>query len=141
MLFVGLAIVTADLGLKRALRQRLACAPLSLGPLGSLRTVTGRLWLLRSERPIPALAAGALWGALAVPLLAVAVWVPPCRVPVCLLLAGSGSNLLEHAARGSITDYVCLRRWPAFNLADVALTVGALSLLATGLGTVAAVIA
>ena len=48
-------------------------------------------------------------------------------------LAGSLSNLLEHVTRGAITDYVCLRRWPAFNLADVALTAGALSLLATGL--------
>ena len=133
LLLLGLAIVAADLGLKRVVRRRLACAPLSLGPLGCLRTVTGRLWLVRAERRIPVLAAGALWALAAVPLVAVAVWLPAARVPVCLLFAGAASNLLEHATRGAITDYVCLRRWPAFNLADVALTVGALSLLATSL--------
>ena len=82
---------------------------------------------------VPVLTVCALWALLAASLVAVGAWLPACRVPVCLLLAGSASNLLEHAARGAITDYVCLRRWPAFNLADVALTAGALSLLATGL--------
>ncbi len=33
--------------------------------------------------------------------------------------------------RGSVSDYVCLRFWPAFNLADVAITVGAIGLLLT----------
>jgi signal peptidase II len=138
LLLLGLAIVAADLGLKGLVRQRLACAQLSLGRLGCLRTVTGRLWLLRAERRYSVAAACAVWALLAVPLVAVAAWAPACRVPVCLLLAGSAGNLLEHALRGTITDYVCLRRWPAFNLADVSLTVGALGLLATSLGAVAA---
>src|SRR5262245_57533759 len=133
LLLLGLAIVMADLGLKRLVREPLACAPLSLGPLGCLRTVTGRLWLVRAQRRGRALAGWTLWALLAAPLVAVAAWLPACRVPVCLLLAGSVSNLLEHVRRGAITDYVCLRRWPAFNLADVALTAGALGLLATGL--------
>jgi signal peptidase II len=141
LLLLGTGLVVADLGLKRLVRERLACAPLSLGPLGCLRTVTGRLWLVRAERRLPVLAAWALWALLAAPLVVVSVWLPACRVPVCLLLAGSVSNLLEHAARGGITDYVCLRGWPAFNLADVALTAGALSLLATSLVPAAAAIA
>src|SRR6188474_3090721 len=107
LLLLGLAIVTADLGLKRVVRQRLTCAPVSLGPLGCLRTVTGRLWLVRAERRMSVLGACALWALLAVPLVPVAIWIPVCRVPVCLLLAGSASNLVEHAARGAITDYVC----------------------------------
>ena len=133
LLLLGLAIVIADVGLKRVVRERLACATLSLGSLGCLRTVTGRLWLVRAERRVPVLTAWALWALLAAPLVAVGIWLPACRVPVCLLLAGSVSNLLEHVTRGAITDYVCLRRWPAFNLADVALTTGALSLLVAGL--------
>jgi signal peptidase II len=141
LLLLGLGLVVADLGLKRVVRQRLACAQLSLGPLGCLRTVTGRLWLVRAERRVSLLAACALWALLAAPLVAVAAWLPACRVPVCLLLAGSASNLLEHAARGAITDYVCLWSWPAFNLADVALTAGAVSLLATSLTSAAAAIA
>jgi signal peptidase II len=131
LLLLGLAILVADLGLKRVVRERLASARLSLGPLGCLRTVTGRLWLVRAQRRVSLPAAWALWALVAAPLVVVGVWLPACRVPVCLLLAGSASNLLEHAARGAITDYVCLRRWPAFNLADVALAAGALSLLAT----------
>jgi signal peptidase II len=130
---LGLAIVSADLGLKRVVRARLACVRVSLGPLGCLTSVPGRLWLARAERRVRLPAACALWALLAAPLVAVAVWLPAARVPVCLLLAGSASNLLEHAARGAITDYVCLRGWPAFNLADVALTAGAVSLLATAL--------
>ena len=139
LLLLGVAIVVADLGLKRVVRRRLAREPLSLGPLGCLRTVTGRLWLARAQRRISVLAACALWTALAVPLVAVGFWLPACRVPVCLLLAGSASNLLEHATRGAITDFVCLRRWPAFNLADVALTAGAISLLATSVPAVGAI--
>jgi hypothetical protein len=45
-----------------------------------------------------------------------------------LLLGAALSHALETSLRGSICDYVCLRFWPAFNLADVALTVGALGL-------------
>jgi lipoprotein signal peptidase len=47
---------------------------------------------------------------------------------VGLLLGGSLSNAMEGSLRGSVTDYVCLRFWPAFNLADVALTAGAVGL-------------
>ena len=133
LLLLGSGLVIADLGLKRVVRRRLACARLSLGPLGCLQKVTGRLWLARAERGVPVLAACALWLLLAASLVAVGAWLPACRVPVCLLLAGSAGNLLEHATRGAITDYVCLRWWPAFNLADVALTAGALGLLATSL--------
>jgi lipoprotein signal peptidase len=42
-----------------------------------------------------------------------------------LLLGGSFSHQIESARRGWICDYVCLRSWPAFNLADVALVIGA----------------
>jgi lipoprotein signal peptidase len=46
------------------------------------------------------------------------------------LLGGALSHALETSLRGCIIDYVRLRFWPAFNLADVAITVGALGLLA-----------
>ena len=45
------------------------------------------------------------------------------------LLGGSLSHALETSLRGCIIDYVRLRLWPAFNLADVAITVGALGVL------------
>ena len=49
---------------------------------------------------------------------------------VGLLLGGSLSNALESSLRGTVSDYVCLRFWPAFNLADLALAAGAIGILA-----------
>lgn len=105
-----------------------------LGPFGSLRMVTGRLWVHRlSERTPKALW---LWIVSAGALVVGSAWLPASRVFVGLLLGGSLSNGLEGAVRGSVTDYVCLRFWPAFNLADVALTVGAIGIAIELLRTV-----
>jgi lipoprotein signal peptidase len=45
------------------------------------------------------------------------------------MLGGSLSHAWETTVHGSVSDYVCLRFWPAFDLADVALTIGALGWL------------
>jgi lipoprotein signal peptidase len=55
---------------------------------------------------------------------------PSSAAFVGLLLGGSLSHAVESSLRGSITDYICLRFWPAFNLADLALTAGALGIIA-----------
>jgi lipoprotein signal peptidase len=60
-------------------------------------------------------------------LVVASAWIPASGVFVGLLLGGSLSNALE-GSLGSVTDYVCVRFWPAFNLADVALTVGAMGI-------------
>jgi hypothetical protein len=97
-----------------------------LGPCGSLRMVAGRLWMHRfSERCPRALW---LWAMSACALVVASVWIPASGVFVGLLVGGSLSNALEGSLRGSVTDYVCVRFWPAFNLADVALTVGAMGI-------------
>ena len=44
-------------------------------------------------------------------------------------MGGSLSHGIESSSRGWICDYVCLRFWPAFNIADVAITVGACGLV------------
>lgn len=41
-------------------------------------------------------------------------------------LGGAASNLIDHAVRGGVVDYVDLRVWPAFNLADAAIVSGVL---------------
>ena len=133
LVLLGLAIVAADLALKRAARLHLVGTAMPLGALGCLKAVPGSLRLLRGSAGMSVLALGSLWALLAASLIVVAAWLPAGRVAICLLLAGSASNLLEHAARGTITDYICLRAWPAFNLADVALTAGAASLVVTSL--------
>ena len=41
-----------------------------------------------------------------------------------LLLGGSASNLTDRLLRGGVTDYLEVGRWPAFNIADVAIVCG-----------------
>lgn len=65
--------------------------------------------------------------------LVVFFWRQPERaglwVPTGLLLGGALGNLLDRARHGYVTDFVKLPLWPAFNVADVAITVGVLALL------------
>jgi lipoprotein signal peptidase len=46
-----------------------------------------------------------------------------------VLVGGSFSHLLETTLRGWVVDYVRLPFWPAFNFADMAITLGALGIL------------
>ena len=50
-------------------------------------------------------------------------------IPTGLLLGGALGNILDRLRDGAVTDFVKLPLWPAFNLADVAITVGVLTLL------------
>jgi len=43
-----------------------------------------------------------------------------------LLVGGSLGNLIDRLIHGSVTDFIDLTRWPAFNLADCGITVGAI---------------
>jgi signal peptidase II len=44
-------------------------------------------------------------------------------------LGGAAGNLYDRLRRGGVIDFVDLGWWPVFNLADVALTIGALTAL------------
>ena len=54
---------------------------------------------------------------------------PLAWLPTGLLVGGAVGNLIDRVAEGSVTDFLKLPLWPAFNLADVAITFGVLSLL------------
>jgi signal peptidase II len=58
-------------------------------------------------------------------------------LPVALgfLIGGSTSNLLDRLRLGHVTDFLDVRYWPAFNLADSFIVVGVLILLAAVLGS------
>jgi signal peptidase II len=47
-----------------------------------------------------------------------------------LLIGGSVSNLLDRIRLGHVTDFIDVRYWPAFNLADSFIVVGVVILLA-----------
>ncbi|MFN8472391.1 MAG: signal peptidase II [Anaerolineae bacterium] len=46
------------------------------------------------------------------------------RVALGLLLGGSIGNLIDRLTRGSVVDFIDLRIWPIFNVADSAIVVG-----------------
>jgi signal peptidase II len=50
-------------------------------------------------------------------------------LPTGLLVGGAFGNLIDRARLGAVTDFVDPPWWPAFNLADAAITLGVLSLL------------
>jgi signal peptidase II len=58
-------------------------------------------------------------------------------LPVALgfLIGGSASNLLDRLRLGHVTDFLDVRYWPAFNLADSFIVAGVVILLAAVVGT------
>ena len=54
---------------------------------------------------------------------------PLVWLPTGLLLGGALGNVIDRAREGSVTDFVKLPHFPAFNVADMAITVGVLALI------------
>lgn len=44
--------------------------------------------------------------------------------PLALLVAGSAGNLIDRVLNGSVTDFLQVPHWPAFNLADSYIVIG-----------------
>ena len=55
---------------------------------------------------------------------------PVLPVALGLLIGGSIANLIDRLRLGHVTDFLDLRFWPAFNLADTFIVVGVTILLA-----------
>lgn len=56
----------------------------------------------------------------------------PARIGLGLALGGAAGNLLDLAVRGGVLDFIDLRVWPAFNVADVAIVSGVVLALGAG---------
>jgi signal peptidase II len=54
---------------------------------------------------------------------------PVLPVALGLVIGGSASNLVDRVRLGHVTDFLDLRFWPAFNLADTFIVVGVAALL------------
>jgi len=54
---------------------------------------------------------------------------PLVWLPTGLLIGGASGNLIDRTREGAVTDFFDLPYWPAFNVADVAITFGVLTLL------------
>jgi signal peptidase II len=58
---------------------------------------------------------------------------PVTAIGAGLVAGGAAGNLIDRMFRpGGVVDFVDLRFWPAFNVADSAITIGAILLLVTG---------
>lgn len=63
------------------------------------------------------------------------VWTPQQRfgglysAALALILGGAIGNLIDRVARGSVTDFIDPRYYPAFNLADSSIVIGVIALV------------
>ena len=46
-----------------------------------------------------------------------------------LVIGGAVGNIIDRVRAGAVTDFIKLPHWPAFNLADAAITVGVIALV------------
>ena len=53
---------------------------------------------------------------------------PLIWLPTGLLMGGAIGNIVDRIRDGAVTDFLKIPAWPAFNVADIAITFGVLSL-------------
>ncbi len=58
---------------------------------------------------------------------------PSITVAVGMLAGGAVGNLIDRLARDGVVDFIDVASWPSFNVADIAITAGALLLVWTAL--------
>src|SRR5262245_9907930 len=127
-LVVGLVLVPVmDQGLKLMLRRMMSRRPFPMR-LGQIRIVHAPIWAARVGPPLGRTRMWTVWALGTVAATGSSLLIAPSVWFCALMVGGSFSHALEMTLRGRVTDYVCLPFWPAFNLADVALTVGACGL-------------
>lgn len=54
---------------------------------------------------------------------------PGAWFPAGLVVGGAIGNLTDRARNGSVTDFIAVPHWPAFNIADIAITIGVIALI------------
>lgn len=134
LLAVGVAAIIADQVTKQIVVSQLA--------LGDSVHLAGPLDIRHVTNPGIAFGLFSSWATIVTVLTAVAVlWMlfyfaragarhPVLPVALGLLIGGSFANLIDRLRLGHVTDFIDLRFWPAFNLADTFIVVGVAILLA-----------
>ena len=54
---------------------------------------------------------------------------PMIWLPTGLLIGGALGNIVDRIRDGAVTDFLKIPAWPAFNVADIAITLGVLALV------------
>jgi signal peptidase II len=108
---------------------------------GQTRTViAGVLWIVHDQNPGVAfsLLTGSDAGVLAITLVVLAGLLafharnsgrPMMWVTTGMIVGGALGNLVDRVRAGSVTDFLKLPDWPAFNLADSSITLGVIALI------------
>lgn len=135
LLAIVLAVVAADQLTKHIVTSHLA--------LGDGIHVLGPFWIHHVQNSGIAFGLFASATAVVIVLTGIAIaWMllffmrsgarhPVLPVALGLVIGGSGSNLLDRVRLGYVTDFIDLRYWPAFNLADSFIVIGVAILLGT----------
>lgn len=130
-ILVGLILVPVfDQMVKRLVLRRVGRGSISLGAIGQVRLVEARIWMVCARVGSDRRVMWTVWTLAASTLTILASQTPSLAWSSALLVGGSLSHAIEMSVWGHVCDYVCLRFWPPFNLADVSLTVGASGLVA-----------
>ena len=134
----GLSLVVLAAGLADQLTKQLVSRQLALGEEISIAG-SFSIHHVQNSGIAFGLFSGSTW--LVIPLTAVAIaWMlaffgraggrhPVLPVGLGLVIGGSVSNLVDRVRLGHVTDFLDLRYWPAFNLADIFIVVGVVVLL------------
>jgi signal peptidase II len=133
LLAVAVAALLADQLTKQIVMSQLA--------LGDSVHVAGPLYIRHVKNPGIAFGLFSSWASVVTIVTACAVlWMlvyfakagarhPVLPVALGLLIGGSAANLTDRLRLGHVTDFLDLRFWPAFNLADTFIVVGVAVLL------------
>jgi signal peptidase II len=118
-------VVTLDWIAKQAVTRGLGSRVIRLGSIGELRVIESRMWIARGSSLHPGWVIWLAWAVAAIGVTVACVARPQLVWCSGLLLGGSLSHGIETQRTGRVRDYVCLRFWPAFDAADVAIAIGA----------------
>lgn len=128
LLAVALAVLVVDVPAKVLAERRLDDGPVELGPVAlRLAHNPGVAFGLGGGLPVGSVAV--LTGLL---LAAFTGWALRGRLPAApagLIVGGGLGNLVDRAGDGTVTDYLSIGFWPHFNVADTAITAGAVLLV------------
>ena len=130
LLVTAVLVLLVDQTVKLLLRRWLGSKELSFEPLGRVRLVDARIWLARTIGRPRTEVMWLVWVTAAIGLVLAVRFIPASAPFAGLVLGGSLSHLVETSLRGTVSDYICARFWPAFNLADAAIVAGATGLAA-----------
>jgi signal peptidase II len=131
-LLVAAGVVVLDQATKALVRAR-------IDPFETIRVVPG-VKLIRTENSGVAFSALSGGGPLVVIVAIAALGAlgyfffhnlrrPLVWLPTGMLLGGAAGNLIDRVRAGAVTDFIKLPHWPAFNVADISITLGVVVLV------------